>query len=70
LAHDASGLSRQPAVNDLAVRDADKRFEPLLDGVKMGRRALVMIHADDYAEKDRNDRHLPAFQSRRVHPAA
>jgi hypothetical protein len=53
---DARALGREGAVEDLAVLDPDEGFEALVGGVEV-RRLLVVIHPDDDAEEERDDRH-------------
>lgn len=57
LANEAGGLRRQGAVDDFAVLDPDEGLEALICGVEVGRRMLVMVHADDDAEEEGNDGH-------------
>ncbi len=59
LPDESCGLGREGAVDDLAVLDPDEGFEALIGGVEVGRRMLVMIHADDDAEEEGDDGHSP-----------
>ena len=51
LANEAGSLFRQAAMDDLTIGNANEGFETLIDRVEMGRRMLVVVHADHDAEK-------------------
>lgn len=57
LPDEARGFFWETAMDYVTRRDGDERLKSLVAGVKMGRRVIVMIHADHDAEKDGDDRH-------------
>lgn len=52
---------------DLAVLDPNERLEALVGGVEVGRRMLVMVHADDDAEEEGDGGHS-GYVGRRATP--
>lgn len=62
LPHDPRGLLRQATGDDVAGGDSDESLETLIAGMKMGRWMIVMIHPDNNAEEEGDDRHSETLE--------
>jgi hypothetical protein len=69
LPHHPCRLARQAALQNFSCFDCDERFKTLIAGMEMPWRMIRVIHADDDAEEQRDNRHrlIPTGLLRR-HP--
>lgn len=68
LTDEAGGLVRQGTMDDLAVGNPHESLEALIGRVEMGRRMIVMVHANDDAEEEGDDRHGLVVAAVGAHP--